>query len=69
MLLKVKTVKNVWFATIGFLTMDLKDSVCNGCHDLPMFFLNVSDIDITTIENIFVYIYIYIFCLLTNMLF
>ena len=42
MLLKVITVKNVWFV-ISFSIMDFEDSVCNGCHDLTMC-LNFSDI-------------------------
>ena len=42
MLLKVITVKNVWFV-ISFLIMGFQDSVCNGCHDLTMC-LNFSDI-------------------------
>ena len=29
-----------------------RDSVCNGCHDLTMLSVNISDIAIITIENI-----------------
>ena len=30
----------------------LQDYVCNGCHDLTMLSLNISDIAIITVKNI-----------------
>ena len=41
MLLKVITVKNVWFATISFLIMGFQDYVCN-----------LSDVAIITVKNV-----------------
>ena len=38
-----------WFFNHGF---KFQDSVCNGCHDLTMLSVNISDIAIITIENI-----------------
>ena len=29
-----------------------QDSLCNGCHDFSMFYLNISDITIITVKNI-----------------
>ena len=29
-----------------------QDSVCNGCHDLTMFSVNISDIAIITVKNV-----------------
>ena len=42
MLLKVIAVKNAWFK--------FQDSVCNGCQDLTMLSLNISDIVIITVK-------------------
>ena len=30
----------------------IQDSVCNGCHDLTSFCLNISDITIITVKNV-----------------
>ena len=38
-----------WFFNNWF---KLQDSVCNGCHDLTILFLNITDIAIITVENI-----------------
>ena len=32
--------------------LKFQDSVCNGCHDLTILFLNISDIAIINIKNI-----------------
>ena len=37
-----------WFFNHGF---EFQDSVCDGCHDLLMLCLNISDIAIITIKN------------------
>ena len=37
---------NCWFLNHGF---KFQDSVCNGCHDLTIFCLNISDISIITV--------------------
>ena len=29
-----------------------QDSVCNGCHDLPMLSINISDVAIITVKNV-----------------
>ena len=29
-----------------------QDSVCNGCHDLTMLSVNISDISIITVKNV-----------------
>ena len=39
----------VWFFNHGF---KFEDFVCNGCHDLKMLCLNISDIDIITVKNV-----------------
>ena len=54
-LLKVTTAKNVWFAIIGFFNhgFKLQDSACNGCHDLTMLSVNISDIAITNVKTIY----------------
>ena len=31
---------------------EFQDSVCNGCHDLSMLCLNISDIAIITVKNV-----------------
>ena len=38
-----------WFFYHGFR---FQDSVCNGCHDLKMLSVNISNIAITTIKNV-----------------
>ena len=50
MLLRVVKVKNVLFVTIDYLTMGLY-CVCNGCNDLTMFSLNISDIVVITVKR------------------
>ena len=40
---------NYWFFNHGF---EFQDYVCNGCHDLTMLCLNISDITIITIKNV-----------------
>ena len=37
-----------------FFNHELKfqDSVCNGCHDLTMLFLNISNIVVITVKNV-----------------
>ena len=37
------------FLTNGF---EFQDFVCNGCHDLTMLSVNISDIAITTVKNV-----------------
>ena len=32
--------------------MKFQDSVCNGCHDLTMLSVNISDIFIITVKNV-----------------
>ena len=50
MLLKVIAGKNVWFDTCFFNHgFRFRDSICNGCHDLTMFCLNINDIAIMTV--------------------
>ena len=38
-----------WFFNNGII---FQDSVCNGCHDLTMRSVNISDITIITIKNV-----------------
>ena len=40
---------NYWFFNHGF---NFQDYVCNGCHDLSMLCLNISDIPIITVKNV-----------------
>ena len=51
---KVTTLRNVKFFTTWFFKYRLKfqDFVCNGCHDLSMLYLNISDIAIITVKGI-----------------
>ena len=42
-------VGHYWFFNRGF---KFQDSVCNGCHDLAMLRLNLSDIAIITVKNV-----------------
>ena len=58
--LKVIAVKNAWFVTIGFLIMvsNFKFLYANGCHDLMMLYLNISDIAVKNVND---------FCIIHNM--
>ena len=38
-----------WLFDHGF---EFHDDVCNGCHDLTMLCLNISDITIITVKNV-----------------
>ena len=38
-----------WFFNHG---LKFQDSVCNGCHNLTMLIVNISDIAIITIKNV-----------------
>ena len=38
-----------WFLNHGF---KFQDSVCNGCHDLTMLSIIISDIAIVTVKNV-----------------
>ena len=38
-----------WFLNHGF---ESQDSVCNGCHDLTMLCVDISDIDIITVKDL-----------------
>ena len=38
-----------WFFNNGF---EFQDSVCNGCHDLIMISVNISDIVVIPIKNV-----------------
>ena len=38
-----------WLFNYGF---KFQDSICNGCHDLKMLCLNISDITIITVKNV-----------------
>ena len=42
-------IHHYWFFNHGF---EFQDHICNGCHDLTMFCLNISDITIITVKNI-----------------
>ena len=50
---KVSTTNDVWFAIIAFFNhgFEFQDSVCNGCHDLTMLSVNISNIAIITAKN------------------
>ena len=37
-----------WFFNLGF---EFEDHMCNGCHDLIMLSVNVSNIPIITVKN------------------
>ena len=45
-----------WFFNHGF---KFQDSVCNGCHDLTILSLSMSDIAIITVKNIDCYCIVY----------
>ena len=38
-----------WSFNHGF---EFQDSVCNGCHDLTMLSVNISDVTIITVKNV-----------------
>ena len=38
-----------WFFNHGF---KFQNSICNGCHDLAMLSVNISDIAIVTVKNV-----------------
>ena len=38
-----------WFYNHGF---EFQNSVCNGCHDLSILSVNISDIAIITVKNV-----------------
>ena len=38
-----------WFFNHGF---EFQDSVCNGCHDLTILSVNISDVPIITVKNV-----------------
>ena len=38
-----------FFFNYGF---KFQDSVCNGCHDLPMLSINISDVAVITVKNV-----------------
>ena len=40
---------NYWFFNHGF---EFQYYLCNGCHDLTMLCLNISDITIITVKNV-----------------
>ena len=40
---------NYWFFNHGF---KFQDSACNGCHDLTMLSVNISDFAIITTKNV-----------------
>ena len=40
---------NYWFFNHGF---KFQDSVCNGCHQLTMLSVNISDIAFITAKNV-----------------
>ena len=42
-------IRHNWFSNRGF---KLLNSVCNGCHDLTMLSVNISDIAIIIIKNV-----------------
>ena len=53
-LLELIKVENPLFVTISFLIMAQisRFYACNGCHDLTMLSVNLSDIAIITIRNV-----------------
>ena len=46
---KESIVCHYWYFNHGF---KFQNSVCNGCHDLTVLFLNLSDIAIITVKDI-----------------
>ena len=55
-------VKNYWFFNHGF---KYQDSVCNGCHDLLMLCVNISDV---TFINIKALVIVVLFTALSNLM-
>ena len=51
-LLKVTKVENAWNVTISFLIMDSNFNICNGCHDLTMLSVNISNIAIIIVKYV-----------------
>ena len=51
---KVTTGKNLLFSIVGFFNhgFEFQDSVCNGCHDLTMLIIKISNIAIITVKSI-----------------
>ena len=52
---KVRTGKNLLFAIIDLFFshgFESQDSVCNGCHDLTMVSVKISNIAIITVNNV-----------------
>ena len=49
---KENVICNYWFFNHGFL---FQDSVCNGCHDLTMFCININNIAIIIVKDIKIY--------------
>ena len=45
------TLCHYWFFNHGF---EFQDSVCNGCHDLAMLKVNISDIAIITVKMLII---------------
>ena len=50
-LIKITTVKNVWFWFFNH-GLESEDSVCNGHHDLKMSCVNISDIAIVIVTGV-----------------
>ena len=46
---KKRMICHYWFFNHG---VKFQDSVCNGCHDLTMLSVNISDIAIITVKNV-----------------
>ena len=46
---KEQMIWHYWYFNHGF---KFQDSVCNGCHDLTIFHLSISNISIITVKNI-----------------
>ena len=40
---------NYWLFKHAF---KFKDSICNGCHDLPILNVNISDVAVITVKNV-----------------
>ena len=54
MLLKVKRKEYMVQQYLFFIHgSKLRDSVCNGCHDLTMLFFNRSDVAIITVKDVY----------------
>ena len=46
---KESMICHYWFFNYGF---EFQDAVCNGCHDLTMFSVYISNIVVITVENV-----------------